>query len=182
MLMPKRNKQSIDIPAPDATHLATEQVDRIGQGQAQSVAKRHNSSEISSPEQPEQNDLKQDGLVQAPPAGMAPAVTIDGAVMNGQVRQEDGQQSAVGSAAMVTAQVESTAAHATYAEQIAPVAPAVNVGYVNTGHMTDTASQQSHVHIGQVNVVIEQAAAPRRRASAVTGNGDYASRNFLKSL
>lgn len=168
------HKKSTDASTTDAVQLITKQLDQLDPMQEQSGEKRHTNSASSETSSSEQYVLKQDDIAQAPSI-MTPQVVESGAVISEQSRREDGQQGAeasVASAVMAAVQVESTVAHAR------PVHPPV----VNAGHMKDAGNQQSRVQIGQVNVVIEQAATPRRRASAVAGNGDYASRNFLKSL
>lgn len=107
-------------------------------------------------------------------SGIAPEVA-DSGITGAQPRQGENNQRAetsVASAVMVGVQVE---ASATQTRQVkSPVG--------STGQSNATSSKQPRVQIGQVNVVIEHAAAPRRRTSAVAGNDDYASRNFLKSL
>ena len=139
-----------------------------------------------------QHARKQDDIVQVPAISAklphdtrSEATTIDQSDMTPEVadigvtdpqpRQEENNpraEASVASAVMVGVQVESSATHTRQVKS--PVG--------SMGQSNNASSKQPRVQIGQVNVVIEQAAAPRRRASAVAGNDDYASRNFLKSL
>ncbi len=97
-----------------------------------------------------------------------PEVGNNRVAVNTQSRQADDSQSVAASGVLAGTQVELPVA---YTRQVS----ARHVDDANKKH-------QPRVQIGQVNVVIEQPPAPRRRASAVAGNDDYASRNFLKSL
>ncbi len=161
------NEQSSDMPAPEVVQSVTKQTDPT-LGKSVENRKMRTKASLS-----EQYKPQQDGIAQAP-FGMTSEGAENGTAISEQSRrindQQDVEAAAVSSVA--TVQVGSTFVHAGQ----------VSMPEVNAGHMKDTVSQQSHVQIGQVNVVIEQVAAPRRRASAVTGNADYASRNFLKSL
>jgi hypothetical protein len=176
------NEMSTETPMPDA-RLVTKQINRQPE---QLVEKSVTSPEISMPQQHalKQGDKLQSSSIKAklPPdqmidrSGMMPEVTDSGVVTSAQSRQEDDQQGAAevsaASAVIAAVQIESPAAHVRQ----------VNAPVASMGHMKDASSQQPRVQIGQVNVVIEQPAAPRRSAGAVAGNDDYASRNFLKSL
>ncbi len=162
------NEQSSDMPAPKVVQSVTKQTNPM---LGQSVENQKMKTKTSSSEQ---YKPQQDGIEQAPFSMTSEGAENGTAIISEQSRRKNDQQDVEATAvsSVATVQVGSTFVHAGQ----------VSMPEVNAGHMKDTVSQQSHVQIGQVNVVIEQAAAPRRRASFVTGTGDYASRNFLKSL